>query len=107
MGERKALLLVPATPRNVMMILFLKAQAAIRRFGRYGKIVLLGGRNYLDIMGKIFESNGIDVPLSGCKRASVIALVNGLIRQQVRKMDSLNGVKDAAVAFCRRSLLKQ
>ena len=43
----------------------------------------------------------------------LIALLNGLIRQQVRKMENLsasgglNGVKDAAVAFCRRSLMKQ
>ena len=36
----------------------------------------------------------------------LIALINGLIRQQVRKMDNLNGVKNAAVSFCRRSLLK-
>ena len=36
----------------------------------------------------------------------LIALINGLIRQQVRKMDNLNGVKNAAVAFCRRSLVK-
>ena len=37
----------------------------------------------------------------------LIALINGLIRQQIRKMDNLSGVKDAAVAFCRRSLLKR
>jgi len=36
----------------------------------------------------------------------LIALINGLIRQQVRKMDNLEGVKDAAVEFCRRSLIK-
>jgi hypothetical protein len=36
----------------------------------------------------------------------LIALINGLIRQQVRKMDNLSGVKNAAVEFCRRSLLK-
>jgi len=40
-------------------------------------------------------------------RASGIALINGMIRQQVRKMDNLYGVEDAAEAFCRRSLLKQ
>jgi len=37
----------------------------------------------------------------------LIALINGLIRQQVRKMDNLGGVKDAAVAFCRRSLVNE
>jgi len=36
----------------------------------------------------------------------LIALINGLIRQQVHKMDNLNGVKNAAVAFCKRSLIK-
>jgi hypothetical protein len=37
----------------------------------------------------------------------LIALLNGLIRQQVHKMDNFDGVKNAAVAFCKRSLLKQ
>jgi len=37
----------------------------------------------------------------------LIALINGLIRQPVREMDNLNGVKDAAVAFCKRSILYQ
>ena len=45
----------------------LKAQAVKRKFGRYERIVVLGGRNYSDMMGKIFESKRIDVPLSGCK----------------------------------------
>ena len=48
----------------------------------------------------------IDVPVPETV-SMLIALINGLIRQQARKMDNLNGVKDAAVAFCRRSLLKQ
>ena len=48
----------------------------------------------------------IDVPVPETVNM-LIALINGLIRQQIRKMDNLNGVKDAAVAFCRRSLLKQ
>ena len=48
----------------------------------------------------------IDVPVQETVNI-LIALINGLIRQQIRKMDNLNGAKDAAVAFCRRSLLKQ
>jgi len=48
----------------------------------------------------------IDVPVQETVNM-LIALLNGLIRQQVRKVDNLNGVKDATVAFCRRSLLHQ
>ena len=48
----------------------------------------------------------IDVPIQETVNM-LIALINGLIRQQVRKMDNLNGVKDSTVAFCRRSLVKQ
>ena len=47
----------------------------------------------------------IDVPVPETVNM-LIALINGLIRQQVRKMDNINGVKDAAVAFCKRSLIK-
>ena len=36
----------------------------------------------------------------------LIALINGLVRQQVYKLDNLCGVKDAAVEFCRRSLIR-
>ena len=46
----------------------------------------------------------IDVPVQETVNM-LIALINGLIRQQVRKMDNLTGVKDAAVAFFRRSLV--
>ncbi len=43
-------------------------------------------------------------PLNISKRSTL----NGQrFLKQVRKMDNLNGVKDAAVAFCRRSLLIQ
>ena len=48
----------------------------------------------------------IDLPVQETVNL-LITLLNGLIRQQVRKMDNLKGVKDAAVAFCRRSLVKQ
>jgi len=47
----------------------------------------------------------IDVPVRETVNM-LIALINGLIRQHVRKMDNLKGVKAAAVAFCKRSLLK-
>ena len=65
-------------------------------------------KSYLtDCLEKGVESGEfIDVPVQETVNM-LIALINGLIRQQVRKMDNLNGVKDAAVAFCRRSLLKQ
>jgi len=36
-----------------------------------------------------------------------IALINGLTRQQSQKLDNLDGVKDATLAFCRRSLVKR
>ena len=36
----------------------------------------------------------------------LIALINGLVRQQVYKLDNLNGVREAAVSFCRFSLVK-
>jgi len=36
----------------------------------------------------------------------LIALINGLVRQQVFKLDNLSGVKEAAVSFCRFSLVK-
>lgn len=45
----------------------LKDQAVQRRLNKFGKIVVLGGRNYSDMMGEVFESKKIDVPLSGCK----------------------------------------
>lgn len=48
----------------------------------------------------------VDVPVPETTNM-LIALINGLVRQQIRKMDNLNGVKDAAIAFCRRSLLEQ
>jgi len=35
----------------------------------------------------------------------LIALINGLMRQQVTKLDKVKGVRDAAVSFCRRSLV--
>lgn len=35
----------------------------------------------------------------------LIAFINGLARQQVYKLDNLNGVKEAAVSFCRFSLV--
>ena len=54
----------------------------------------------------IKRSEFIEVPVPETVNM-LIALINGLIRQQVRKMDNLNGVKDAAVEFCRRSLVKQ
>ena len=65
-------------------------------------------KSYLtDCLEKGVESGEfIDVPIQETVNM-LIALINGLIRQQVQKMDNLNGVKDAAVAFCRRSLLKQ
>jgi len=66
--------------------LFLKTLAAKRRFGRYGKIVVLGGRNYSDMMGKISESKRIDVPLSGCKSIGcMMKRINELIHQQAGK----------------------
>ena len=37
----------------------------------------------------------------------LIALINGLTRQQSQKLDNLDGVKDATLAFCRRSLVKR
>jgi hypothetical protein len=45
----------------------LKAQAAKRRLGRFGKIVVLGGRNYVAMMEKVFGHERIDAPLSGCR----------------------------------------
>lgn len=36
----------------------------------------------------------------------LIAFINGLVRQQVSRLDDLTGVKEAAVSFCRRSLVK-
>ena len=35
----------------------------------------------------------------------LIAFINGLVRQQVYKLDNLSGVKEAAVSFCRFSLV--
>lgn len=37
----------------------------------------------------------------------LIALINGLTRQQSQKLDNLDGVEDATLAFCRRSLVKR
>lgn len=37
----------------------------------------------------------------------LIALFNGLVRQQGQKLDNLKGVKDATVSFCRRSLVRR
>ena len=37
----------------------------------------------------------------------LIALINGLTRQQSQKLDNLYGVKDATLDFCRRSLVKR
>ena len=37
----------------------------------------------------------------------LIALINGLTRQQSQKLDNLDGVKDATLDFCRRSLVKR
>jgi len=37
----------------------------------------------------------------------LIAFINGLVRRQVYKLDKLSGVREAAVSFCRGSLLKQ
>ena len=36
----------------------------------------------------------------------LIAMLNGLIRQQIHKMDNFDGVKGSTVEFCRRSLKK-
>jgi hypothetical protein len=35
----------------------------------------------------------------------LIAMLNGLMRQQVAGMDALEGVEAATVEFCRRSLV--
>jgi len=35
----------------------------------------------------------------------LIAFINGLVRQQVYKLDNLSGVKEAAVSFCRFRLV--
>ena len=35
----------------------------------------------------------------------MMALINGLVRQQSRSGDNLNGVREAAVSFCRFSLV--
>lgn len=36
----------------------------------------------------------------------LMALINGLVRQQSHRRDNLNGVREAAVSFCRFSLVK-
>ena len=36
----------------------------------------------------------------------LMALINGLVRQQSHNHDNLNGVREAAVSFCRFSLVK-
>ena len=36
----------------------------------------------------------------------LIALINGLIRQQVYKPDDFSGIRESAVSFCRWSLVK-
>jgi AcrR family transcriptional regulator len=46
-----------------------------------------------------------DVPVN--ETANVLfALTNGLLRQQVQKLERVKGAQEAAVAFCRRSLVK-
>jgi len=37
----------------------------------------------------------------------LIALTNGLTRQQSQKLDNIDGVKDVTLDFCRRSLVKR
>jgi AcrR family transcriptional regulator len=57
------------------------------------------------LTGGINSGEFIDVPVQETGNM-LIALINGLIRQQIHKMDNLDGVKNAAVEFCRRSLLE-
>ena len=40
-------------------------------------------------------------------RLCLIAFVNGLLRRRSLKLDQVNGLKEAAVDFCKRSLSKR
>jgi hypothetical protein len=45
----------------------LKNQANEKNLVKYDKIIVLGGKNYIDVINKIFSQNTIYNPLSGCK----------------------------------------
>ncbi len=63
--------------------------------------------NLTDCLTEGIESGEfIDVPIQETVNM-LIALINGLIRQQIWRIDTLTGVKDATVAFIRRSLVRQ
>jgi hypothetical protein len=45
----------------------LKIQTIKKRLNQYGKIVVLGGKNYVDRIMKVFVGKVILTPLKGCK----------------------------------------
>jgi hypothetical protein len=52
---------------NPIAIEELSAQAKRKGLDAFGRVVVLGGKKYVEIAGKVFTSSEIYCPLSGCK----------------------------------------
>ena len=62
--------------------------------------------NYIsDCLKKGIETGEFDSIPTEATSGLIIALVNGLLRRKSLKLDGIQGLKEATVEFCRRSLL--
>ena len=63
--------------------------------------------NYIsDCLKKGIETGEFDSIPTEATSGLIIAMVNGLLRRRSLKLDGIKGLKETAVEFCRRSLVK-